>query len=130
MDGGDAFADSYHPAQVLPYALAYLLLGGFVWFSASCHARAAAPLRVRASAALVLTGIYASLIFTNYTMQLGFIPRVLKERPAYLAALTMANPSSFAWFLEMFGYAAMGVATSSLPTDSGGAIALTPYAGC
>ena len=68
-------------------------------------------LRVRASAALVFTGIYASLIFTNYTMQLGFIPRVLKERPAYLAALTMANPSSFAWFLEMFGYAAMGVAT-------------------
>lgn len=23
----------------------------------------------------------------------------------------MANPSSFAWFLEMFGYAALGVAT-------------------
>jgi hypothetical protein len=68
-------------------------------------------LQPRTSAALVFTGIYAALVFTNYTIQLGFIPRILNERPGYLAALTMANPGSFAWFLEMFGYAAMGVAT-------------------
>ena len=63
------------------------------------------------SAGLIFTGVYAALVFTNYTIQLGFIPRVLKDRPAYIGDLTMANPSSFAWFLEMFGYAAMGVAT-------------------
>ena len=66
---------------------------------------------VRTSGALVFTGVYAALVFTNYTVQLGFIPRVVNDRPAYIAALTMANPASFAWFLEMFGYAAMGVAT-------------------
>jgi len=91
--------------------LGYVLLAGFVFFSASCHAMAAAPLRPQTSAALVFTGIYAALVFTNYTIQLGFIPRVLVNRPAYLSVLTMANPESFAWFLEMFGYAAMGVAT-------------------
>lgn len=106
-----AFADNYHPVQLLPYVLGYILLAGFVFFSASCHALAAAPLRPRTSAALVFTGIYATLVFTNYTVQLGFIPRVLNDRPAYIAALTMANPASFAWFLEMFGYGAMGVAT-------------------
>jgi len=105
------FADNYHPVQSLPYALGYILLAGFVFFSASCHALAAAPLRPRTSAALVFTAIYAALVFTNYTIQLGFIPRVLSDRPAYISALTMANPASFAWFLEMFGYAAMGVAT-------------------
>ena len=105
------FAENYHPVQSLPYALGYLLLAGFVFFSASCHALAAAPLRPRTSAALVFTAIYATLVFTNYTVQLGFIPRVLNDRPAYISALTMANPASFAWFLEMFGYAAMGVAT-------------------
>jgi hypothetical protein len=112
-----AFADNYHPVQALPYVLGYILLAGFVLFSASCHALAAAPLRPRASAALVFTGIYAALVFTNYTIQLGFIPRVLTDRPAYVAALTMANPGSFAWFLEMFGYAAMGVATWLVATS-------------
>lgn len=106
-----AFAESYHPVQVLPYVLGYTLLAGFVLFSASCHALAAPRLRLRTSAALLFTGVYAALVFTNYTIQLGFIPRVLKDRPAYVAELTMANPASFAWFLEMFGYAAMGIAT-------------------
>lgn len=114
------FADNYHPVQVLPYVLGYVLLAGFVFFSAACHALAAARLRPRTSAALVFTGIYAALVFTNYTIQLGFIPRVLSERPAYIAALTMANPASFAWFLEMFGYAAMGVATWLLAAAFGG----------
>ena len=109
--GVSAFADNYHPVQALPYVLGYILLAGFVFFSASCHALAAAPLRAQTSAALVFTGIYAALVFTNYTIQLGFIPRVLSARPAYVSVLTTANPSSFAWFLEMFGYAAMGVAT-------------------
>lgn len=105
------FADHYHPIQVLPYALGYILLVGFVLFAASCHALAARDLRLRTSAALVFAAIYASLVFTNYTIQLGFIPRVIHSRPDYVATLTMANPASFAWFLEMFGYAAMGVAT-------------------
>jgi hypothetical protein len=109
--GVGVFADHYHPVQALPYLLGYILLSGFVCFSAACHALAAAPLRTRTAAALVFTGIYAALVFTNYTIQLGFIPRVLSERPAYVSALTMANPASFAWFLEMFGYAAMGAAT-------------------
>lgn len=107
----DAFADHYHPIQVLPYLLGYVLLVGFVLFAASCHALSEAHLRFRTSAALVFTGIYSALVFTNYTIQLGFIPRVLRDRPEYIASLTMANPASFAWFLEMFGYAAMGVAT-------------------
>jgi hypothetical protein len=115
-----AFADNYHPVQALPYLLGYILLAGFVFFAASCHALAAAPLRTRTSAALVFTGIYAALVFTNYTVQLGFIPRVLGDRPAYISLLAMANPASFAWFLEMFGYAAMGVATWLLAPAFGG----------
>jgi hypothetical protein len=105
------FADNYQPVQALPYVLGYALLVGFVLFAASCHALAGPGLRLRTSAALIFTGVYAALVFTNYTIQLGFIPRMLTDRPAYIAELTMANPSSFAWFLEMFGYAAMGAAT-------------------
>ena len=105
------FADHYRPIQALPYALGYLLLSGFVLFAAACHAAASRKLRVRTSASLIFTAIYAALVFTNYTIQLGFIPRMLPDRPPFLTHLTMANPSSFAWFLEMFGYAALGAAT-------------------
>ena len=118
--GVETFADHYHPAQLLTFALGYVLLAGFVLFTASCHALAAAPLRVRTSAALIFAAVYAALVFTNYTIQLGYVPRVLDQRPAYLAALTMANPSSFAWFLEMFGYAAMGAATWLVAAGFGG----------
>jgi hypothetical protein len=118
--GVDAFADNYRPVQALPYVLGYALLAGFVLFAASCHALAGASLRLRTSAGLIFTAVYAALVFTNYTIQLGFIPRVIKERPAYVADLTMANPSSFAWFLEMFGYAAMGAATWLMAAGFGG----------
>ena len=107
----DAFARSYSPIQALPYLLGYILLGGFVMFAAVCHALGDSSMRLRTTAALVFTGVYAALVFTNYTIQLGYVPRIVAERPSFLGALTMSNPASFAWFLEMFGYAAMGVAT-------------------
>jgi len=105
------FADHYRPLQALPYVLGYVLLSGFVLFAAACHAEAPREMRLRTSASLIFTAVYAALVFTNYTIQLGFIPRLLADRPPFLAQLTMANPSSFAWFLEMFGYAALGAAT-------------------
>jgi hypothetical protein len=105
------FALHYRPVQVLPYALGLVLLTGFVLFAAACHAGAERELRARTSAGLVFTAIYASMVFTNYMLQLGVVPRALSGEPAYIEHLTMANPASLAWFLEMFGYAAMGVAT-------------------
>ncbi len=68
----------------------------------------------------MFTGVYAALVFTNYTIQLGFVPRSLAGRPEFVGALTMANPSSMAWFLEMFGYAAVGVATWLVAPAFGG----------
>jgi hypothetical protein len=118
--GVDVFAASFKPLQTLPYVLGLALLAGFVLFTASCHALARDEQRARTSAALVFTGIYAALVFTNYTIQIGYIPRIVHERPPFLASLTMTNPSSFAWFLEMFGYAAMGVATWLLARGFGG----------
>jgi len=107
----ESFAASFRPIQTLPYLLGYILLAGFVSFAAACHSLAAATLRPRAAAALVFTAVYATLVFANYAIQLAYIPRVLGRTPAFVADLTMSNPASFAWFLEMFGYAAMGVAT-------------------
>src|SRR5512140_987420 len=109
--GPAAFRAHYHAVQTVPYLLGFGLLTGFVLFTAACHAAAKPEQRARTSAALVFTAIYASLVFLNYTLQVGFIPRMLALDPAAVASLTMANPTSLAWFLEMFGYAALGMAT-------------------
>ena len=106
-----SFVQHYHPVQAVPYVFGFLLLFGFALFVGSCHAAAPAALRPRTSAALVFTAVYGALVFTNYTLQVGFVPRMLAAPPVYLGHLVMANPSSVAWFLEMFGYAALGIAT-------------------
>jgi len=121
----DAFARSYAPIQALPYLLGYILLAGFVMFAAACHATGEPSMRLRTTAAVVFTGIYAALVFTNYTIQLGYVPRLIADRPTFVGALTMSNPSSFAWFLEMFGYAAMGVATWLVAPLFGGSARVT-----
>lgn len=108
--GVGSFVEHYHPIQGLPYLLGFLLLTGFVLFTAACHATAAGGRHaVRSAAALVFTSIYAALVFTNYTLQVGLVPRLLPHPADGIALLTMANPDSLAWFLEMFGYAALGV---------------------
>jgi hypothetical protein len=105
------FVAHYNPVQSLPYVLGFLLLAGFVWFVAACHAASGPALRIRTSAAMVCTAVYATLVCTNYTLQMAFVPRIMSTNDALAGMLTMANPSSFSWFLEMFGYAAIGVAT-------------------
>jgi hypothetical protein len=107
--GVDPFVQHYHSIQGLPYLLGFLLLGGFVLFTAACHAAARGRHAVRTTAALVFLSIYGALVFTNYTLQVGLVPRLVPGAPDELSLLTMANPDSLAWFLEMFGYAALGV---------------------
>ncbi len=121
QDAG-TFAAHIHPVQTLPYVLGYLLMAGFVLFAASCHALTTPALRLQTSTALVATAIYASLVFANYTIQVAYVPRIISLEPHTAGMLTMANPASFGWFLEMFGYAALGVATWLVSGGFGGSL--------
>jgi len=57
-----------------------------------------------------------ALIFFNYVNQTTFVPALVRNyRPEYdvlIGALTMANPLSLAWAIEMWGYAFLGLATA------------------
>jgi len=72
-------------------------------------------MRGRANFALALTAAFAALIVLNYVLQTTFVPALaspLHEGDAPLvAALTMSNPRSLGWALEMWGYGLFGVAT-------------------
>jgi hypothetical protein len=109
------FARSYHPVQALPFVAGFLLVGGLVLLVASLHALAPAARRPITSVAMLLAGVFASLVFLNYVVQSTFLPHLARHRsPAddpLIGALAMANPTSLAWALEMWGYGLLGVAT-------------------
>ena len=58
---------------------------------------------------------FSALIFLNYVIQTTFVPVLARSgTPAdldLLAMLTMSNPRSLGWGLEMWGYALLGIAT-------------------
>jgi hypothetical protein len=109
------FAAAYHWIQLLPYIGGFALIGGFVALMAALHASATPALRSRANVALSLTAAFAALIVLNYVLQTTFVPARIDplhpEDAPIVAAVTMANPSSLAWALEMWGYAVLGIAT-------------------
>lgn len=109
------FAAAYHSIQALPYALGCLLVGGFVVLVASLHHLAPTAARARTTAALAFVAAFAAMIISNYAVQTTLVPALLRSGTAsdlqLAAAITMANPRSLGWALEMWGYAVLGVAT-------------------
>jgi MFS family permease len=109
------FAANYHSLQALPFFLGLLLVAGFVVLIASLHTLASASLRPRTQSAVIFTSVFAALVLFNYALQTTFVPGLVVMRDSandpLLAALTMTNPRSLGWTLEMWGYGWLGVAT-------------------
>ena len=113
--GPAAFVRAYHPLQAAPYFAGFLLVGGMVGLVAALAASAREELRVRAYTALALAGAFAALVFLNYTLQTTFVPALARtwspENGPLVAALSLSNPTSLGWALEMWGYAVLGAST-------------------
>jgi hypothetical protein len=118
------FARSYHPIQAAPYAGGLLLVTGLVLLVAATSTLSPPARRVETTAALLLTAIFAAFIFFNYVVQTTFIPALVHHpsagADAIIAALTLANPISLGWGIEMWGYGFVGVATWLLAPLFGG----------
>ncbi len=113
--GAALFARSYHPVQLLPYAGGIVLVAALVMLIASLHAAARSEQRVSTTGAVILTATFASFIFFNYVVQTAFIPDLARHYDAanapIISTLSMANPRSLAWGIEMWGWGFFGVAT-------------------
>jgi hypothetical protein len=111
----DLFATSYHTVQILPYAGGILLVFALIFLVSSIHATAGGAERTRTGAALIFTSAFAAFIFFNYVAQTTFVPALAQRyEPAnapIVAALSMSNPRSLAWGIEMWGWGLFGVAT-------------------
>ncbi len=118
------WADAYHDIQVLPYACGYLLVSGFLFLLGFLHQLAPEDRKGRSTVALAFAAVFGAMIFTNYALQTTAVPWLLKggqrDGIAFAAQLTMANPRSLGWALEMWGYAALGAATWLVAPAFGG----------
>lgn len=118
------WVDHYHPGQLLPYAGGFVLVASSIAWIASVHAGAARNRRGLSAAALVFTGAFAALIFLNYLFQAVVLPSLVSDYDpndaTLVAALSMANPRSLAWQVEMWGWGAFGVATWLVAPTFGG----------
>jgi hypothetical protein len=106
------FARHYSWLQLLPYVFGFLILGGFVAFMAGLNGIGREEQRPLEHAALAFTAVAAALVFFNYVLQTAVVPQSLSGDGAILSLLTMANPRSLGWSLEMYGYGVFGVATA------------------
>ena len=113
--GAETFVRAYHPLQTLPYFTGFLLIGGALALIAALQTLAPPALRARATAALGFAAAFAALIVFNYVVQTTFVPALARayvpDSAPIIAALSLSNPRSLGWGLEMWGYAVLGVAT-------------------
>ncbi|HEX2877917.1 MAG TPA: hypothetical protein VHO25_00135 [Polyangiaceae bacterium] len=109
------FAEHYHPIQVVPYLGGILLVTALVMLLATIHVLALDQHKLRTTAALVFTAAFATLIFFNYVVQTTFLPELARTYQDHyagtLSALSMSNPKSLAWGIEMWGWGLFGLAT-------------------
>jgi len=113
--GPETFARSFHPFQVVPYAGGLLLVFGLSSLLASLHALALRRDRARATLALLFGAVFAAFVCLNYALQTSYVPSLARGyQPAdapLVDALSMSNPKSLAWALELWGWGFAGLAT-------------------
>jgi hypothetical protein len=111
----EEYALQYHWVQTLPFYAGLMLVAGCVMVMAALFAVSRDAERPRAGAALVATSAFAGLIAFNYICQTTFVPALAKAyEPAFapaISALSLQNPKSLAWAIEMWGYGVFGIGT-------------------
>lgn len=112
------FVENYSAIQDLPYYFGFLLIGGMLMLAASHYLNYTGENEKRKFQLLIAFGsttVFCALILFNYICQTTFVRNLaLFYKPEYDAAIStfsMANPMSFCWANEMWGYALLGVAT-------------------
>lgn len=106
------FVANYHPVQSVPYMFGFILIMGFTLFvSTSFRLASTGTQKIFRIAAIIFTAAYVAFVGLNYAIQIALVPALSLKQPSWAAFLTMANPRSLGWILEMFGYGFLGVAT-------------------
>ena len=119
-EGIEVFVEYYAPVQALPFAFGFFLVFGFVGLVVSLAQIDIEKNRLLSTLAIVFASIFASLICLNYIIQIVYIPNAVEKKSVIIESLTMDNPGSLGWALEMIGYGVLGLSTLAIaPVLSG-----------
>jgi hypothetical protein len=106
--GADLFVKSFHPFQTATFFCGYFLVIGSLLTFIVLYLTASLEKKV-----LALNVIFTAIVFLNYIIQTTYVPYLAANNPpetaSVLAVFTMANPGSFAWALEMYGWGGIGI---------------------
>jgi hypothetical protein len=107
----NVFIHHYHWIQTIPFMLGFVLLFSSCLFVAVASGKASEGIpKIMSNLALIMTSVYAALISLNYIIQIAYIPMLVTSNQQIAGLLTMTNPSSVCWAIEMFGYLFQGIA--------------------
>jgi hypothetical protein len=109
----DLFVHSYNPLQTATFFCGYFLVIGSLLTFIVLYLSASQEKKVRALSALAVNVVFTAIVFLNYIIQTTYVPYLAVNNPPetdfVLAVLTMANPGSLAWALEMYGWGGIGL---------------------
>ena len=107
------FVRSFHPLQTATFFCGYFLVIGSLLTFIALYVTAKAEKKIWAFSALLINVVFTAVVFLNYIIQTTYIPYLAMNNPtetaSILPALTMANPGSLAWALEMYGWGGIGL---------------------
>ena len=119
--GIETFIQNYHRIQKVPFILGFILMLGSCLFVAAARLAKEELHKVMGALALVCITVYSALIAINYAIQIAYIPAAIVSNKELIPMLSMSNPSSLCWAIEMFGYMFQGIALRLLyPAFSSG----------
>lgn len=109
----DLFIKSYNKLQTATFYCGYfLVIGSLLTFIVLTMI--SKPEKKRwAISAMTLNIVFTAVVFLNYIIQTTYVPYLAMNNPPeasmILPVFTMANPGSFAWALEMYGWGGIGL---------------------
>jgi hypothetical protein len=111
--GAALFVKSFHPLQTATFFCGYFLVIGSLLTFIVLYLTARIEKKVWALSALAINVIFTAIVFLNYIIQTTYVPYIAVNNPpetvSVLAVFTMANPGSFVWALEMYGWGGIGL---------------------
>jgi hypothetical protein len=111
--GHELFIKSFHPIQTATFFCGFFLVIGSLLTFVVLYKTAPDEKKIRALSALAINVVFTAVVFLNYVIQTTYVPYLAKNNPpetaTILAVFTMANPGSFAWALEMYGWGGIGL---------------------
>ncbi|MBE0637670.1 MAG: hypothetical protein IH598_04035 [Bacteroidales bacterium] len=109
----ELFIRSFHTLQTATFFLGYFLVMGSLLTFVTLALLTEQGKRIWALSGLAINVVFTAIVILNYIIQTTYVPYLATNNPPetsfLLPAFSMANPGSFAWALEMYGWGGVGL---------------------